>query len=76
MRIAWSRFYDPKDYNIEYSGSMSGECPPIVQDPANPANNVAEMPVSWLPFRRMLEAWAHDLGLMESPSVTSLSTGR
>ncbi|XP_076822448.1 uncharacterized protein LOC143468872 isoform X1 [Clavelina lepadiformis] len=76
MRIAWSRFYDPKDYNIEYSGSMSGECPPIVQDPANPANNVAETPVSWLPFRRMLEAWAHDLGLMESPSVTSLSTGR
>uniref|UniRef100_H2XZL5 2'-5'-oligoadenylate synthetase 1 domain-containing protein n=1 Tax=Ciona intestinalis TaxID=7719 RepID=H2XZL5_CIOIN len=52
VRISWSRFYEPKDYNIEYSSSGNTECPPIIQDPANPANNVAERPVSWHPFRQ------------------------
>nr|XP_026691711.1 2'-5'-oligoadenylate synthase 2-like [Ciona intestinalis] len=76
VRISWSRFYEPKDYNIEYSSSGNTECPPIIQDPANPANNVAERPVSWHPFRQMLEVWAHDLGMMEEGTLLPITTGR
>ena len=65
MRISWHRFYDPKDYNIEYSGNDNTDHPPIVQDPANPANNVAEHPMSWTLFRKFIGQWAVDLGLTE-----------
>lgn len=68
-RICWSRFYDPNDYNIEYTSSVGGnqtrDFPPIVQDPANPANNVADRPHSWVPFRRNIRTWALQLRLIK-----------
>ena len=73
IRICWARFYDPKNYNIEYSENDSTDYPPIIQDPANPANNVAEHPGSWELFRKMLSTWALELGLVDESNQTSLT---
>jgi len=74
VKLSWSRFYDTNDFNIEYSSNEDSDCPPIVQDPANPANNVAERPVSWIPFRKKLEKWAQNLQLIkERPQMSSAS---
>ena len=74
VKLSWSRFYDTNDFNIEYSSNEDTDCPPIVQDPANPANNVAERPVSWIPFRKKLEKWAQNLQLIkERPQMSSAS---
>jgi len=76
VRLSWSRFYDPTEYNIEYSGHESRDCPPIVQDPANPANNVAERPISWVLFRRHVDLLGHRLHLMKDGVLLPWSGSR
>lgn len=49
---------------------------PIIQDPANPASNVAERPVSWTPFCKAVERWAHTLGLMHEGTLLPLESPR
>ena len=73
IRVSWGRYYDPKDYNIEYNVGPNLNCPPIIQDPANPANNVAERPLSWTPFRQHLEKWAKDFGFMEEGTLLPIT---
>nr|XP_039274346.1 uncharacterized protein LOC120348292 [Styela clava] len=78
IKLSWGRFYDPGDYSIEYTGTTDGNAAsfPLIQDPANPLNNIAERPLSWLPFCKAVEKWAQTLGIMRDEIMSHVHNKR
>ncbi|XP_078678274.1 uncharacterized protein LOC144914352 isoform X3 [Branchiostoma floridae x Branchiostoma belcheri] len=57
-RLSWNKFYEPPSFRIEHMTTL-----PVVQDPANPAINVAEFLGTWASFHTETMLWAQKLGL-------------
>ncbi|CAH1264557.1 AK5 [Branchiostoma lanceolatum] len=57
-RLSWNKYYEPPSFRIEHMTTL-----PVVQDPANPAINVAEFLGTWASFHTEAMLWAQKLGL-------------
>ncbi|XP_065834545.1 2'-5'-oligoadenylate synthase 1A-like isoform X2 [Oscarella lobularis] len=57
LRISWSKYNDPETYSF-------GEAQRVIQDPANPVNNVARSGIGdWSEFPRNVEKFRQELGI-------------